>query len=76
MVFQRSLSYSKSPQVSRTLLSSLADLNKAVVWVVSTRPLISKSHNPCSSPLVTVSNAAITTIKYEGDDDTRHFHVL
>ena len=28
---------------SKTLLSILADLNNAVVWMVSTRPLISKS---------------------------------
>ena len=43
MVFHWSLSDSKSPQVSRTLLSILAVLNNAVVWMVSTRPLISKS---------------------------------
>ena len=30
-------------QVSRILLSNLADLNNAVVWMVSTRPLIFKS---------------------------------
>ena len=34
---------SKYPQVSRTLLSILADLKNAVVWMVSTCPLISKS---------------------------------
>ena len=38
MVFHWSLSDSKSPQVSRTLLSILAVLNNAVVWMVSTRP--------------------------------------
>ena len=43
MIFYRSLSDSKSPQLSRTLLSILADLNNAVVWTVSTRPVISKS---------------------------------
>ena len=32
----------KSSQVSKTLLSILADLNNAVVWMVSTRPVISK----------------------------------
>ena len=37
------MSDSKSTQVSRTLLSILADFNNAVVWVVSTCPLISKS---------------------------------
>ena len=40
MVFHWSLSGNKSPQVSRTLLSILADLNNAVVWMVSTHPLI------------------------------------
>ena len=38
MVFHWSLNYSKFPPVSRTLLSILADLNNAVVWVVSIRP--------------------------------------
>ena len=38
-----SLSDSKSPQVSRTLLSILTVLNNAVVWMVSYCPLISKS---------------------------------
>ena len=60
MVFYWSLSDSKSPQVSRTLLSILAVLNDAVVWMVSTRPPISKSSSPFSNPLVTVPNAPIT----------------
>ena len=46
MVFHRSLNDSKFSQVSRTLLSILADLNNAVVWTVSTRPVISKSSRP------------------------------
>ena len=36
MVFHWKLSDSKFPQVSKTLLSILADLNSAVVWMVST----------------------------------------
>ena len=56
MVFQWSLSDSKSPQVSRTLLSILAILNNAVIWKVSTRPLTSKLSSPFNSPLVSVSN--------------------
>ena len=52
MVFHWSLS--KSPQDSRTLLSILADFNNAVVWTISTRPVISKSSSPCTNPLVTV----------------------
>ena len=55
MVFQLSLSNSKSPQVSRTLLSFLADLNNAVVWMVSIRPLISKFFGPFINPLVTIT---------------------
>ena len=43
MVFHWSLSDSKSPQVSRTLLSILAVLNNAVVWMASTRLLTSMS---------------------------------
>ena len=60
MVFHWSLSDSKSPQVSRTLLSILAVLNNAVVWMVSTRPPTSKSSSPFSNPLVIVPNAPIT----------------
>ena len=54
------LSDIKSPQVSRTLLSILADLNNAVVWMVSTCPLISKSFSTCTYPLVTVPKTPIT----------------
>ena len=60
MVFHWSLSDSKSPQVSRTLLSILAVLNNAVVWMVSTRPPTSKSSSPFSNPLVTVPKVPIT----------------
>ena len=60
MVFHWSLSDSKSPQVSRTLLSILAVLSNVVVWMVSTRPPTSKSSSPFSNPSVTVRNAPIT----------------
>ena len=60
MVFHWSLSDSKSPQVSRILLSILAVLNSAVVWMVSTRPPTSKSSSPFYNPLVTAPNAPIT----------------
>ena len=53
MVFHWSLSDSKSPQVSRTLLSILAVLNNVVVWMVSTRSPTSKSSRPFNNPLVT-----------------------
>ena len=60
MAFHWSLSDSKSPQVSRTLLSILAVLNNAVVWMVSTRPPTSKSFSPFNNPFVTVPKAPIT----------------
>ena len=58
--FHRSLSGSKSPEVSRTRLRILAVLSNAVVWIVSTRPPTSKSSRPLNNPLVIVPNAPIT----------------
>ena len=46
--------------VSRSL-RVLIDLNNAVIWMVSTRPLISKFSNPCANPLVTVACVPFTT---------------
>ena len=60
MVFHRSLSDSKSPQVSRTRLRILAVLSNAIVWIVSIRPPTSKSSRPFNNPLVNVLNAPIT----------------
>ena len=60
MVFHSSLSDKDSPKVSRTLLSILADVNNGVVWMFSTRPLISKSSIIFTNPLVTVTNMLIT----------------
>ena len=60
MVFHWSLSDSKSPQVSRTLLSILALLSNAVIWIVSTRPPTSKSSRPFNNPWVIVLKAPIT----------------
>ena len=59
-VFLWSLSDSKYPQVSRTLLSILADLNNDVVWMVYTRALIFKSYSVCANPLVILSKVLIT----------------
>ena len=59
MVFHWSLSDSKSPQVSKTLLSILAVLNNAVVWMVSTRLPTSRSSSLFNNPLVTVPKASI-----------------
>ena len=58
--FHWSLSDSKSPQVSRTVLSILAVSTMLSFGMVSTRPLTSKSSSPFSNPLVTVPNAQIT----------------
>ena len=60
MVFHWSLSESKSLQVSRTFHSILAVFSNAVVWIVSTRPLTSKSSRPFNNPLVIVLKAPIT----------------
>ena len=54
MIFHWSLGDSKSPQVFRTLLSNLVDLNNAVVWMVFTCPFIFKSSGPFINLLVTV----------------------
>ena len=60
MVFHWSLSDSNTPQVSRTHLRILAILSNAVVWIVSTRPPISKSSRSFNNPLVIVPNVPIT----------------
>ena len=58
---------SDSPQVSRILLSILANLN-AVVWIVSILPQIFKCFNPLSKPMGTVPSTP-TTIRHQ-------YHVL
>ena len=58
MVFQSSLSSSKSLYVFRTLLSILADYNNAIVWMVSTHSFIFRSS--CTNSLVTIPRAPIT----------------
>ena len=60
MISSWNLSDSKFPQVSRTLLSILGDINNGVIWMVSTRPFISKSSSPCANILVTVPSVRIT----------------
>ena len=55
MVFHKSLSDNKSPQVSRTLYSILA----VVVWMACTHPPNSKSSSSFINPLVTVPKAPI-----------------
>ena len=58
--FSLDLSDSKFPQVSRTLLSILAVLNNAVIWIVSTGLPTSKSSRPLNNSLVIVLKEAIT----------------
>ena len=60
MVFHWSLSDSKTPQVSWTLLSILAVFSNAVIWIVSTYPPTSKPARPFKSPLVIVPKSPIT----------------
>ena len=60
MVFHWSLRDSKSPQISRTLLSILANLNNIVVWMVSTCPIICKSFNPFTNLMGIFPAAPIT----------------
>ena len=54
------MSDSKFPRVTRTLLSILVVLNNVVVWMVSTRPFISKSSSLFNNLLVTAPKAPIT----------------
>ena len=60
MVPHWSLSDSKSPQVSGTLLCILAVLSNAVICIVSTRPSTYKSSGPFNNPLIIVPKAPIT----------------
>ena len=68
MLFHWSLNDSKSPADSRTLFSILADLNNALVSMVSIRPLISKFSNPCTF--------GDSTKRVNYNWNHRHFHVL
>ena len=60
IIFYWSLSENKSPQISGTLLSILADLCNVAFWMVSSCPLISKSSSPSTNPLRTVPSTPIT----------------
>ena len=60
LVFHRGFSGSNSRLVFRTLLDILADLSNAVVWIVSTCPLISKSSTSFINHLGTVPSPPLT----------------
>ena len=60
MVYHRGLSDNKSPKISRTFLSILADFNRAVIWMTSNFPLISNSPNFFSSLLGNIPNTPVT----------------
>ena len=60
MVFHRSLSDSKSPQVSRTRLRILAVLSNADIWIFSAHPPTSKFSRTFNNPLIIVPKAPIT----------------
>ena len=51
-------------KVLSILLTILADLNNAVVKMVSTRPVISKSSSLCTNPSVTLPRAPIVIITF------------
>ena len=55
-----SLSDSKCPQVSSTLLSIMANLNNVIVYMISVHPLISNSSSPLTKPLEIVPSAPTT----------------
>ena len=61
MVSLKNLSDSKSPQVSRTICSILANFHNAVVWMVLILLLISNSSNPFFKPLGTIPSIPTTT---------------
>ena len=60
--FSLEFEWQQTSLISRTLLSSLTDFDNAVIWVVSTHPLISKSSSPRTNPLLTVRRAPITIV--------------
>ena len=60
MVFNWSLSDSKSVQVSRTLLNILADFNDTVGWMISAHLPISSSSNSLTKSIGIVLSALIT----------------
>ena len=64
MVSHWGVSENKSPQISRTLLSVLTSLNRAVVWMVTTRHLIFKSSCPCINFLDTLPITIGITITF------------
>ena len=72
MVFHWSLSDSKSLQISRTLLSILADLCNAVVRMLWARPMIPRSPSLLCKPLEIVSCAPIII----GITVTFSFHII
>ena len=59
MVFHWNLSDSKSPKISRTHLSNLADFNNAIVGIVFTRSLRFKVSSPCANHSLTVPSAPV-----------------
>ena len=83
MVFHLSISDSKFPQVSRTLLSIPANLNDSVIWMVSTCPLISTSSSPFTYPLEIVPSTpspscsiVFTVLKQDPDIDPSFYILL
>ena len=63
IVLPWSLSDCKSPQISRTFLSILADLNNTLFWMIFNCPLISNSYNPFTKLLVNVTERTSYRVK-------------
>ena len=89
IVFHWILTDNKSPQITRTLVCILADLNNAVVFTVSTLPFFFKFTSPCTYPLVTVPWTPITigtivnfmfhyffSIQYQGPGHYSFYRIL
>ena len=72
MVVNWNLTDSKSPQVSRTLLGILADLNNAVVLMVSICSLLSESSSLFINPFGIVPSEPVTI----GITTTFMFHMI
>ena len=62
MVFHGGPSDRKIPQVSKTFLSIIADLNNTLVWVVSSLPLISSNSSSLLAKSLGTAPSAPTTI--------------
>ena len=64
MAFHLEFEGHKSPQVFKTLFSILSDLSNAVVGMVSTCPIISKSSTTCINPSAPITTGITVTFMF------------